>query len=142
VSWCGKKQPTVSRSNTEAEYRSLALTCTEILWLQYLLHEIQQCSQSIPTLWCDNIGATFLTANPMYARTKHIEIDYHFIRENVASNQLKVQFLCSNDQISFFTSLSSSAEQAQSVCDTLNLMGCIGQHIKLPQICHRRSTCN
>jgi hypothetical protein len=67
VSWCSKKQPTMSRSSTEAEYRSLALTCTEKLWLQYLLHEIQQCSQSIPTLWCDNIGATFLTANPMYA---------------------------------------------------------------------------
>jgi hypothetical protein len=53
-----------------------------------------------PTLWCDNIGATFLAENPMFhARTKHVEIDYHFIRERVASHQLLVRYLCSRDQI-------------------------------------------
>jgi hypothetical protein len=70
------------------------------MWLQHLLQEICLNSQPAPILWCDNIGATFLAANPMFhARTKHIEIDFHFVRERVASNQLKVQFLCSNDQL-------------------------------------------
>ncbi|KAJ4744580.1 polyprotein [Rhynchospora pubera] len=100
ISWSAKKQPTVSRSSTEAEYRSLALTCTEILWLQYLMDELRITINATPTLWCDNIGATFLAANPMFhARTKHIEIDYHFVRERVASKQLAVKFLCSSDQI-------------------------------------------
>ncbi|KAJ4793674.1 hypothetical protein LUZ62_044920 [Rhynchospora pubera] len=100
VSWSAKKQATVSRSSTEAEYRSLALTCAEILWLQYLLTEMRISLSIPPTLWCDNIGATFLASNPIFhARTKHIEIDYHFVRERVASKQLRVQFLCSKDQI-------------------------------------------
>jgi hypothetical protein len=100
VSWCAKKQPTIFRSSTEAEYRSLALTCTEVMWLEYLHKEIQVPLQQPPILWCDNIGATFLASNPMFhARTKHIEIDYHFVRERVASNRLKVQFICSKDQL-------------------------------------------
>lgn len=56
--------------------------------------------RSPPTLWCDNLGATFLASNPVFhARTKHIEIDFHFIRERVASKDLIVRFICSNDQL-------------------------------------------
>jgi Reverse transcriptase (RNA-dependent DNA polymerase) len=100
ISWSAKKQPTVSRSSTEAEYRSLAITCVEILWLQYLLHELHIRLDSPPTLWCDNLGATFLAANLMFhARTKHVEIDYHFVRERVVSKELSVRFLCSKDQL-------------------------------------------
>ncbi|KAJ4776116.1 hypothetical protein LUZ62_060373 [Rhynchospora pubera] len=100
VSWSAKKQPTVSRSSTEAEYRSLAVTCAEILWLQYLLREMHMPVHDSPVLWCDNIGATFLASNPIFhARTKHIEIDYHFVRERVANKELQVKFLSSQDQI-------------------------------------------
>lgn len=90
----------MSRSSTEAEYRSLAITCAELLWVQYLLAELNIPLDTTPTLWCDNLGATFLAANPMFhARTKHVEIDYHFVRERVASNELHVRFLCSKDQL-------------------------------------------
>lgn len=100
ISWSAKKQPTVSRSSTEAEYRSLAVTCAEILWLQFLLHELHIILDTHPTLWCDNLGATFLATNPMFhARTKHVEIDCHFVRERVVSKELSVCFLCSKDQL-------------------------------------------
>jgi hypothetical protein len=62
-------------------------------------------------LWCDNLGATYLSVNPVFhARTKHIEIDYHFVRERVARKQLNVQFISTNDQLAdgFTKTLSKS----------------------------------
>ncbi|KAL5727461.1 hypothetical protein ACHQM5_000656 [Ranunculus cassubicifolius] len=99
ISWSARKQKTVSRSSTEAEYRSLATATTELIWIQSLIIELGL-SLPTPTLWCDNLGATYLTANPIFhARTKHIEIDYHFVRERVALKQLQVRFISSKDQL-------------------------------------------
>ena len=53
-----------------------------------------------PILWCDNLGATYLSANPVFhTRTKHIEIDFHFVREKVALGALDVRFITSGDQL-------------------------------------------
>jgi hypothetical protein len=100
ISWSAKKQPAVFRSSTEAEYRALAVAAAELIWLQFLLHELHVLYSSTPILWCDNIGATFLAANPMfYARTKYIEIDYHFIRERIQRKELLIQFVSSKNQL-------------------------------------------
>ncbi|KAJ3699566.1 hypothetical protein LUZ61_003271 [Rhynchospora tenuis] len=100
ISWSSKKQHTVARSSTEAEYRSMAMATAELLWIQSLLGELGVRLNIAPVLWCDNLGATFLAANPVFhARTKHIELDFHFIREQVATKRLNIQFLCSADQI-------------------------------------------
>jgi histone deacetylase 1/2 len=56
--------------------------------------------QEKPSLWCDNLGVTYLSANPVFhARTKHIEIDFHFVRERVAKNRLAIRFISSKDQV-------------------------------------------
>jgi histone deacetylase 1/2 len=100
VSWSARKQPTVSRSSTEAEYKAIANATAEVTWIQSLLKELGVFQKTTPILWCDNLGATFLTANPVFhARTKHIEIDFHFVREKVAAGALQVQFIASADQI-------------------------------------------
>jgi hypothetical protein len=82
ILWSSKKQPTVSRSSTEAEYKALANGAAEAIWIESLLKELGVLQQRTPIIWCDNLGATYLTAYPVFnARTKHIEIDFHFVRE-------------------------------------------------------------
>jgi hypothetical protein len=100
VSWSAKKQPTVSRSSTEAEYKSVANATTELIWVEAVLKELGVRLSQRPCLWCDNLGATYLSANPVFhARTKHIEIDFHFVRERVAEKKLDVKFISSKDQV-------------------------------------------
>ncbi|PNX67645.1 hypothetical protein L195_g055737, partial [Trifolium pratense] len=64
ISWASKKQPTVSRSSTEAEYRSLATTAAELTWLQHLLHDLGIKLERRPLLLCDNKSAIHLAHNP------------------------------------------------------------------------------
>jgi hypothetical protein len=100
VSWSSRKQPTVSRSSTEAEYKAVTNATAEIIWIQVLLHELKISQDRSPSLWCDNIGATYLSANPIFhRRTKHVEVDYHFVRERVSAKQLDVRLISTKDQI-------------------------------------------
>ncbi|KAJ8751366.1 hypothetical protein K2173_016562 [Erythroxylum novogranatense] len=85
ISWCAKKQHTISRSSTEAEYRAMANTAADLTWLTYILRDLHVPLSSSPTLYCDNISALYMIINPVFhARSKHIELDYHFVRECVA----------------------------------------------------------
>jgi histone deacetylase 1/2 len=100
IAWSARKQATVSRSSTESEYKALANATAELIWVQSLLRDIGVSQERPPILWCDNIGATFLSSNPVFhARTKHIEVDFHFVRERVAKKLLHVRFISSKDQL-------------------------------------------
>lgn len=80
ISWSSKKQRTVARSSTEAEYRSAAATAAELRWIVNVLGELGLSSSALPVIYCDNVGATNLCSNPMFhSRMKHVALDYHFI---------------------------------------------------------------
>ncbi|GAU44375.1 hypothetical protein TSUD_243070 [Trifolium subterraneum] len=100
ISWASKKQPTVSRSSAEAEYKALATTAAELTWLQYLLHDLGISLERRPLIFCDNQSAIHMSHNPVFhARTKHIAIDYHFIREKVTAGDLRLRYLLTTQQI-------------------------------------------
>jgi len=102
----------VARSSTEAEYRAMALATTDLFWLRMLFKDLGIPLFSTPRLWCDNIGALALASNPVYhARTKHIEVDYHFIREKVLNGDISIKYISTHDQLAdIFTKGLSSVQ--------------------------------
>ena len=87
------QQRNVARSSTKAEYRSLAHTTAEICLLTYLLRDLHIPLTAPPTLHCDNLSALAIATNPLFhAQTKHVEIDYHFIRELVLLKHLSLWY--------------------------------------------------
>jgi histone deacetylase 1/2 len=91
VSWSSKRQTTVSRSSAEAEYRGVAHAAAECCWLRNLLGELLVDVPKATIIYCDNISAVYLSENPVHhRRTKHVELDIHFVREKVAIGQLRV----------------------------------------------------
>jgi hypothetical protein len=100
VSWSARKQETVSRSSIEVEYKALPNATAEVMWIQTLLKELEVPSPRSAQLWFDNIGATYLTSNLIFhTRMKHIEVDYHFVRERVAQGSLEVRPISTRDQV-------------------------------------------
>ncbi|KFK30733.1 hypothetical protein AALP_AA6G020200 [Arabis alpina] len=91
ISWSSKKQDTVARSSTEAEYRALSEAAMEITWLCIVMKELGIPLKHTPELYGDNLSSVYLTANPTYhKRTKHFELDFHYIRERVALGAVEV----------------------------------------------------
>ncbi|XP_022141795.1 uncharacterized protein LOC111012080 [Momordica charantia] len=91
VSWLSKKQTTVARSSIGSEYQALAHASTEIVLLKQLLGEIGVRLPSVPTLRCNNISVGAFDSNPVFhARIKYIEIDVHFLRDQVIRGALEV----------------------------------------------------
>jgi hypothetical protein len=99
VSWSSNRQTTVSRSSAKAEYRVVAHAVAETCWLHQLLQELHAPISTATIVFCDNVSAVYMTANPVHhRRTKHIEIDIHFVREKVALGQVWVLHVPSSIQ--------------------------------------------
>ncbi|GJR99551.1 ribonuclease H-like domain-containing protein, partial [Tanacetum coccineum] len=91
LSWSSKRQHTLSRSSAEAEYRGVANAVAETCWLRNLLRELHTPLTTATLMYCDNVSAVYLSSNPVqHQRTKHIEIDIHFVRDLVAAGHIRV----------------------------------------------------
>ncbi|KAH9686972.1 retrovirus-related pol polyprotein from transposon RE1 [Citrus sinensis] len=100
VSWSSKKQAIVAKSSTESEYRALSADSSEISWLQSLFSELNITKLPTPVLWCDNQSAGDLARNPVFhSRSKHIELDVHYIRDKVLNKELEVRYIPTEEQV-------------------------------------------
>ncbi|XP_028554742.1 uncharacterized protein LOC110100908 [Dendrobium catenatum] len=100
ISWSVKKQITAAKSSTEAEYRALSAATSEAIWLRRLADELQLSQAAPTTIHCDNISAIAIAKNSVFhARTKHIEIDYQFIRQHIHDGNIHIQHIPSQQQI-------------------------------------------
>nr|CAD1840601.1 unnamed protein product [Ananas comosus var. bracteatus] len=100
VSWKSKKQDRVSKSSTESEYRAMSAACSEITWLRGLLIELGFPQHDPPPLHADNTSAIQIATNPVYhERTKHIEVDCHYIREVVDTRAISLPHVSTSLQI-------------------------------------------
>lgn len=100
LSWSSKRQTTLSRSSAEAEYRGVANVVSELCWLRNLLLELHCPPSHASIVYCDNVSAIYLSHNPVqHQRTKHIELDIHFVREKVQRGQIRVYHVPSRYQL-------------------------------------------
>jgi hypothetical protein len=102
VSWSAKKQPIITLSSTESEYVALTHATKDILWIHKLLSEFSFLyNHSLPTtLHCDNQGAIELSKNARFhARTKHIDVHFHFVRQAINKGHIKVKYIPTDDMV-------------------------------------------
>jgi Reverse transcriptase (RNA-dependent DNA polymerase) len=101
VTWRSKKQAVVAKSSAEAEYRAMSAAASEITWLRLLLKELGHCVDDKPSvLFCDSQAAMHIASNPVFhERTKHIEVDCHFVREKLLDKTIQTDHIRSSSQI-------------------------------------------
>ena len=97
VSWMSKKQNSISLSTAEVEYIAADSYCTQLLWMQKLLHNYGIFQEHL-TIYYDNTSSINISKNPIqHSRTKHIEIRHHFIRKLVEDGTLTLEFIHTDD---------------------------------------------
>ncbi|PKU78648.1 Retrovirus-related Pol polyprotein from transposon TNT 1-94 [Dendrobium catenatum] len=122
VSWTVKKQVTVAKSSTEAEYRSLSAATSDVIWLRRLVEELDLPQSSPTPIYCDNTSAIAIARNPVFhARTKHIEIDYQFIRQHIKNGAISITHISSDAQIADILTKSFSIARFQNLRHKLTI---------------------
>ncbi|RVW98210.1 Retrovirus-related Pol polyprotein from transposon RE2 [Vitis vinifera] len=115
-----KKQDVVVKSSVEAKYRAMALATCELVWLKHLLRELRFGKDEQMKLICDNQAALHIASNPIFhEKTKHIEVDCHFIREKIASGCVATSFVNSNDQLADIFTKSLRGPRIKYICNKL-----------------------
>ncbi|KAJ9550333.1 hypothetical protein OSB04_014378 [Centaurea solstitialis] len=123
ISWKSKKQDVVSRSSTEAEYRAMAVTTCEIVWLRWLLADMGVDVLQPTPLHCDNKSAMQIAKNSVFhERTKHIEIDCHFTRQHLQLGTISLPFVPSALQIADIFTKALPASRFRFLCDKLSML--------------------
>lgn len=123
VTWKSKKQSTLSRSSSEAEYRCMASATCEIIWLANVLGDMGVKNLLPVVLHCDNSSALQIAGNPVFhEKTKHFEIDVHLVREKVSAGVIRTEKIHTSQQIADILTKALDIKQHKWLCDKLGMM--------------------
>ena len=148
VAWKSKKQHVVSRSSAEAEYRAMASAASEIVWLKALVEELGFNVSTPINLHCDNQSAIHIASNPVFhERTKHIEVDCHFIRQKVEEKLIATPYIKGKEQLADIFTKGGTAMHLQEIMNKLgtidiyapNLRGSVEKKDNLTHLHHQPS---
>ena len=119
--WKSKKQKVVARSSAEAEYRGMARGVCELLWLRNLLRDLGFRQKKAMDLHCDNKAAIAIAHNPVqHDRTKHVEVDRHFIKEKLDAHIISFPFVKTDEQLA---DVLTKAVSSKVFSDSLDKLG-------------------
>ena len=123
ISWKSKKGSVVSRSSAESEYRAMAQSVCKIIWIRQLLMEVS-IKTSVPTkLWCDNQAVMHIASNPVFhERTKHVEIDCHFVRERIQLGLISTRHVKPGKQLGDIFTKPLSGDRVSYLCNKLGMI--------------------
>ena len=122
-SWSSKQQPVVFRSSAEAEYCAVANDVAEASWLRQLLAELHNSLAKSTLIYCDNVNAVYLSNPVQHQRTKHMEIDLHFVRDRVAIGDVRVFHVPTTSQFADIFTKRLPSSTFSKLRSSLNIAG-------------------
>ena len=122
ISWTSKRQPTIALSTTEAEYMATSHGTKEAMWLRQLLADVGCVQEGATPLMCDNQGCIALAKNPKHhSRTKHIDVQHHFIREKVEEEVIELMYCATEHMVADVLTKSLGRERHEMLIQAMGL---------------------
>ena len=122
ITWRSKKQTVIARSSAKAEYKAMAHTSCELMWIKHSLKELRFVVKLPMTTHCDNQAAIYIASNPMFhERTKHIEVDCHITRKKVEDDVIATPYVSTKVQIANMFTKALCKTSLGLLCNKLGL---------------------
>ncbi|MCO5566895.1 hypothetical protein L7F22_020578 [Adiantum nelumboides] len=124
ISWLSKKQPTVATSSCEVEYKAVFTAMVECVWLRCLMVDLGVGLDTANTIYTDSQSALAAARNLVFhARTKHIEVHYHYVRERLSAREISLAYVATQDNLAadLFTK-ALSREKLEAFLKALGLL--------------------
>ena len=123
ISWLSKKQPTVATSSCEVEYRAAFIATVECVWLKRLMADLSVGQDSATTIYTDSQSAFAIARNPIFhARTKHIEVHYHYVRERLLVGEISLAYVPTHDNLADLFTKALPREKFEAFRKALGLL--------------------
>ncbi|MCO5597570.1 hypothetical protein L7F22_051649 [Adiantum nelumboides] len=123
ISWLSKKQPTVATSSCEAKYRAIFTATVECVCLRRLMADLGVEQDTVNTIYTDSQSALAVARNPVFhARTKHIEVHYHYVRERLSAGEISLVYVPTQDNLGDLFTKALSREKLEAFRKALGLL--------------------